>query len=271
MPEFTRIACPGCRTPLRFEPEALDFPASCSACECRFSVGVYVRVGCPHCHHGSKIRENYRGRRIRCIRCRHDFLADEGIPRGGGGRLLVARLLDTDSPTPPETIQPFLGHARERTDPEPASAVAELEVARPEADDSTLSATIERLNHAVASARAGEVEALRRLEEFAKGRDAADARLAAELAAERQRSLDLARVVEELKAEIGSVRDAEHRHDALAAELQWVKDKYEKLVATNEKLTERIQQLLADRPPSPPMPMPAPRMPGKPQSSETSP
>ena len=113
MAEVTRIACPGCRSLLRFEPEALDFPANCGACECRFTAGIYLRTTCPNCHSGSKIRESFRGRQVRCVRCRHDFLADDGILPGGGGRLLVARMLDTGLLEPPETIQPFLGHVRE--------------------------------------------------------------------------------------------------------------------------------------------------------------
>ena len=47
MTEVTRIACPGCRSLLRFEPEALDFPANCGACDCRFTAGIYVRVSLP--------------------------------------------------------------------------------------------------------------------------------------------------------------------------------------------------------------------------------
>ena len=78
MTEVTRIACPGCRTPLQFKPEALDFPATCAACECRFSVGIYVRLSCPKCHQGSKIREGYRGRRVRCIRCQPRFRRRRG-------------------------------------------------------------------------------------------------------------------------------------------------------------------------------------------------
>jgi hypothetical protein len=112
MTEVTRISCPGCRESLRFEPEALDFPANCAACDSRFLVGVYIRVCCPKCQRGSKVRESLRGERVRCQHCQHGFVADDGIGPGGGGLLLVTRLLDTDSPTPPETIQPFLGHAR---------------------------------------------------------------------------------------------------------------------------------------------------------------
>jgi hypothetical protein len=119
MTEVTRIACPGCRIPLQFRPEALDFPANCAACECRFSVGIYVRLSCPKCHQGSKIRESYRGRRVRCIRCQHDFLSDEGIPADAGGRILVARMLDTDSPVPPETVQPFVRPDREEPERRP--------------------------------------------------------------------------------------------------------------------------------------------------------
>ncbi len=116
MTEVTRIACPGCRSLLRFEPEALDFPADCGGCESRFSVGIYVKIACPSCHSGSKIRERYLSQKVRCVRCSHPFIASEGIPHGGGGRLLVARMLDTDQQFPPETVQPFLGHARDEYD-----------------------------------------------------------------------------------------------------------------------------------------------------------
>jgi hypothetical protein len=128
MTEVTRIACPGCRSSLRFEPEALDFPADCGGCDCRFSVGIYVRIACPSCHAGSKIRERYMTQKVRCVRCSHPFIASEGIPHGGGGRLLVARMLDTDQPNPPETIHPFLGHAREEYGRRNASTQAQAPV-----------------------------------------------------------------------------------------------------------------------------------------------
>src|SRR5947199_9676666 len=101
--EVTRIACPGCRGLLRFEPEALDFPANCGGCECRFEVEIQVRVACPKCHSKSKIPDAARGYQVRCGRCQHEYLGHDGIPPGGGGRLLVARMLDTDAPNPPET------------------------------------------------------------------------------------------------------------------------------------------------------------------------
>jgi chromosome segregation ATPase len=113
MTEVTRIACPGCQALLRFEPEALDFPANCGACDCRFSVDIYIKIQCPQCHSGSKIRERHRRQKVRCVKCHHHFIADQGIPSTGIGRMLVAKMLDTGAPVAPETIQPFVGHARE--------------------------------------------------------------------------------------------------------------------------------------------------------------
>jgi hypothetical protein len=131
MTEVTRIACPGCRSLLRFEPEALDFPADCGGCDCRFSVGIYVKIACPNCHSGSKIRERYLTQKVRCVKCSHPFIASEGIPNGGGGRLLVARMLESNQPNPPETIQPFLGHAREEYDRRMASNQATVSAPAP--------------------------------------------------------------------------------------------------------------------------------------------
>ena len=281
MSEVTRIACPGCRSPLRFEPEALDFPANCGACNCRFTAAIYVRIACPKCRSRSKIRESYRDRRVRCVRCRHDFLADDGIPPGAGGRLLVARMLDTGLPEPPQTIQPFLGHARAEAGSKLASpegrdghgagrikagAIAErdrlaekdgiveafqareVSAARQAAEEaegrarsaeeslalailehqdevrrmtgmldlrgeapgtsgrerSALSTKIDRLNLAILSARAGEGEALGRLEELAGRLRDAEARAVAE----RRRTLELGKVVDELSAEVESTRKA---------------------------------------------------------------
>ena len=281
MSEVTRIACPGCRSPLRFEPEALDFPANCGACNCRFTAAIYVRIACPKCRSRSKIRESYRDRRVRCVRCRHDFPAVDGIPPGAGGRLLVARMLDTGLPDPPQTIQPFLGHARAEAGSKLASpegrdghgagrikagAIAErdrlaeedgiveaiqareVSAARQAAEEaegrarsaeeslalailehqdevrrmtgrldlrgeapgasgrerSALSTKIDRLNLAILSARAGEDEALGRLEELAGRLRDAEARAVAE----RRRTLELGKVVDELSAEVESTRKA---------------------------------------------------------------
>lgn len=119
MSDVTRVACPGCRALLRFEPEALESTATCVACECRFSIGIYVRIICPQCSLTSKMRDSCLGHRIRCTRCKHDFPSEEGIPPGGGGLLLVARKLDSDKAGLRETVQPFLGHAREKVDRNP--------------------------------------------------------------------------------------------------------------------------------------------------------
>ena len=318
MTEVTRVACPGCRSLLRFEPEALDFPANCGACDCRFTAGVYVRVTCPRCLCGSKIRESYRGRRVRCVRCRHDFPADEGIPPGAGGRLLVARMLDTDLPEPPETIQPFLGHARAKAGTGPDGSArslaeerdrldllvgglkAELELAREdfEADRerlalvvaaarqaveeaearakaaeatlareasglnhdddvedfraanrerSALATTIDRLNQAVLSARAGEDEALGRLEVLATRLGDSEARALDE----RRRSLELGKVVVELKREIESVRTEEAAKaievaDELATERRRGLD-LDRLVEDLRAEIEVVREVVAER------------------------
>ena len=118
MTELTRIACPGCRERLRIEPEALDFPGTCKGCECRFTVGVYVQVSCPKCQRGSKIRESYWGQRVRCIRCKHDFIPNEGIMPGEARRLLVARKLDSGPKRTPPAIRPALDPTGEGEGPD---------------------------------------------------------------------------------------------------------------------------------------------------------
>jgi chromosome segregation ATPase len=313
MTEVTRIACPGCRTPLQFKPEALDFPASCAACECRFSVGVYVRLACPKCRQGSKIREGYRGRRVRCIRCNHDFVADEGIPDGAGGRMLVARMLDTDSPLPPETVQPFvppeaiqgpdvgpatvsgsgvwqisrlleverlraeieelrLRHGRELASARKAAQQADdrwstaegklveamLELGEAEQrtarlvsehDEALRAADLERrallsrldrLKAAVSSAAVGQSEAERLSEEALRKFDAATD----DLRSERRKRVELGRVVEDLRDEIKTAREAEK---AAQDELQWSTQSADEVAASlreeNRKLAAEIETL----------------------------
>ena len=248
MTDVTRIACPGCRSPLRFEPEALDFPANCGVCDCRFTAGVYVRITCPGCHNGSRIRECYLGQRLRCARCRHDFLSDEGIPPGGGGRLLVARLLDTDLAEPPETFQAFLGHARVEAERRASTLEdqwaleAERLRARAGLEREALSTAVDRLNWAVHSAKGGEAEALRRLEESARGLMEAES----SLAAERRRSLELDRIADGLKGEIRALRAALAEAEGPRVENERIAEAVDRLLEENRTLNGAVDRLLAE-------------------------
>jgi chromosome segregation ATPase len=89
-----------------------------------------------------------------------------------------------------------------------AALIAEHTKALEEAERqrTALSITVDRLTQAVVSARAGEYEALDRLEDYASSLVEADAALQAELAAERKRSNELDQIVKELQTDIETIR-----------------------------------------------------------------
>jgi transposase len=38
------------------------------------------QVICPHCSHTNKARDAFLGKKVRCPKCEHDFVADWGEP-----------------------------------------------------------------------------------------------------------------------------------------------------------------------------------------------